>query len=152
MHKADFERLLSTRSQGRSAHFALHHLMAVPQAAGKASRQPRQEKLSTEAGTEPAEPVDNTAEADAPEGHWLGCMVPKRHARRAVTRNLIKRQMRAGFERHAGHLPPGLWLLRLHAGYPVAEFPSARSDALAAAARGELDRLLNAAAARAASR
>lgn len=77
-----------------------------------------------------------------PQGHWLGCMVPKRHAKRAVTRNLIKRQMRAGFARHAPKLAPGLWLLRQHAGFAVADFPSARSEALAQAARHEIERLL----------
>jgi ribonuclease P protein component len=74
--------------------------------------------------------------------HWLGCLVPKRQARRAVTRNLVKRQMREGFRRHATGLPPGLWLLRLHAGFARADFPSARSPALARALRSELDGLL----------
>ena len=69
-------------------------------------------------------------------------MVPKRHARRAVTRNLLKRQIRGSFERHAAALPAGLWLVRLRAGFPVADFVSARSAALALAARGELDGLL----------
>jgi ribonuclease P protein component len=74
--------------------------------------------------------------------------VPKRHARRAVTRNLLKRQMRSAFERHTSRLPQGHWLVRLHAGFPVAQFVSARSVALATAARTELDGLLNRAAAR----
>jgi ribonuclease P protein component len=69
-------------------------------------------------------------------------MVPKRQARRAVTRNLVRRQMRESFRRHAAALPMGLWLLRLHAGFPKADFPSARSPALAEAVRCELERLL----------
>ncbi len=72
-------------------------------------------------------------------------MVPKRQARRAVTRNLLKRQMRESFRRHAAGLPMGLWLLRLHAGFAKGEFVSAGSSALADAVRGELDRLLTAA-------
>lgn len=79
---------------------------------------------------------------DLPGGHWIGCVVPKRHARRAVTRNLLKRQIRASFERHAAGLPVGLWLVRLRAGFSVTEFVSARSTALAQAARAELDGLL----------
>ncbi len=90
--------------------------------------------------------MDNLPEP-APQAHWLGCMVPKRQARRAVTRNLLKRQMRESFRRHAPGLPKGLWLLRLHAGFTKAEYPSARSAALAAAVRSELDRLLEAVAA-----
>lgn len=81
-----------------------------------------------------------------PPAQWLGCMVPKRQARRAVTRNLVKRQMRESFRRHALSLPTGLWLLRLHAGFAKADFPSARSPALAEAVRSELDRLLASAA------
>jgi ribonuclease P protein component len=69
-------------------------------------------------------------------------VVPKRHARRAVTRNLLKRQVHRALERNAGSLPPGLWLVRLRQPFGVAEFPSARSAALASAVRKELDGLL----------
>ena len=75
-------------------------------------------------------------------GLWFGCIVPKRHAKRAVTRNLIKRQMRSAVARHAGVLAPGLWLLRLRVGFPAAQFVSAASAPLAAAARHELEVLL----------
>jgi len=68
-------------------------------------------------------------------------VVPKRHARRAVTRSLLKRQVRGAFERHEAALPQGLWLVRLRQGFAVAEFPSARSAALQLAARTELDQL-----------
>lgn len=79
-------------------------------------------------------------------GLWMGCVVPKRHARRAVTRNLLKRQIRVAFARHAGSLPGGMWLVRLRAPFATTAFISARSPALAAAARTELDALLAAAA------
>ena len=83
------------------------------------------------------QPVD-----DSPSARWIGCVVPKRHARRAVTRNLLKRQIRASFARHAPGLPAGLWLVRLRVGFAATEFVSARSVALAKAARAELDGLL----------
>ncbi len=76
----------------------------------------------------------------------MGCVVPKRHARRSVTRSLLKRQIRACFERHGSGLPCGLWLVRLRAGFSAAEFVSAQSAALAQAARVELDGLLSQAA------
>ena len=79
---------------------------------------------------------------DLPIGHWFGCVVPKRHARRAVTRSLLKRQIRGALHRHVGALPAGLWLVRLRAGFSTTEFVSARSVALAAAAASELDSLL----------
>jgi ribonuclease P protein component len=79
---------------------------------------------------------------DLPAKLWLGCVVPKRHAKRAVTRNLLKRQVRGAFERHGDLLPRGLWLVRLRQPFPVTEFVSARSQALLHAARLELDTLL----------
>lgn len=77
-------------------------------------------------------------------GHWLGTVVPKRHARRSVTRSLLKRQIRAAVARRLGGagLPPGLWLVRLKAPFPVSEYPSAASEALRRAVRSELDGLL----------
>ena len=65
-------------------------------------------------------------------------MVPKRHARRAVTRNVIKRQMRVQAEDHRHRLPPGVWLIRLRAPFDRQVFQSAASEALRLAARNEL--------------
>ncbi len=82
-------------------------------------------------------------------------VVPRRHARRAVTRNLVKRQMRAqmlGAVAGSGagpKLPMGLWVLRLKAPFERAQFPSAASTALRHAVRSELALLLEDAAARA---
>ncbi len=76
-----------------------------------------------------------------------GAVVPKRHARRAVTRSLLKRQVYAALARRPG-LSGGLWVVRLRAPFDRAQFKSAASDALRAAARAELDRLLDDALAR----
>jgi ribonuclease P protein component len=87
--------------------------------------------------------MNATASVDNLHGQqWLGCVVPKRHAKRAVTRNLIKRQMRQVFADRATELPAGLWLLRLSQGFPVNEFVSARSAALSLAVKRELEQLL----------
>jgi ribonuclease P protein component len=79
-------------------------------------------------------------------GRWLGMVCPKRHARRAVTRNLLKRQMRALMDEHGGALPLGLWVMRLRAPFDPRQFPSATSDALRIAARTELRGLIDRAA------
>jgi ribonuclease P protein component len=134
---ADFRRLLATPMRSRSAHFALHHVKASPSTPSRPVSRRSAPELST--GLEPAchQPVD-----DFVAGRWLGCVVPKRLARRAVTRTLLKRQMRAALERQQAALPPGLWLVRLRAPFAAGQFPSAASDALRLAARTELDRLL----------
>ncbi|MFM8898436.1 MAG: ribonuclease P protein component [Burkholderiales bacterium] len=76
---------------------------------------------------------------------WLGLVVPKRHAKRSVTRQLLKRQMRAAVADQQTQSKPlnhGLWVLRLRAAFEVSQFPSAASAALAAAVRQELQQLL----------
>ena len=137
VHKADFERLLGSRSRARSAHFSIHHVSGSPTGPVPWLPKARTAELSTAPAPSSPPPVD-----DLPAGHWIGCVVPKRHARRAVTRSLLKRQIRASFDRHAATLPGGLWLVRLRAGFAGTEFVSARSTALAMAARAELDGLL----------
>ena len=138
VHKVDFERLLSTRSQMRSAHFALHHVSGGPLPALARKKSATLDDLSTTPARQLQPSVDNTL-----AGLWVGCVVPKRHARRAVTRTLLKRQIRASFVRHAESLAGGMWLVRLRAGFATTEFVSARSAALAEAARLELDGLLS---------
>jgi len=79
--------------------------------------------------------VDNT---ESPRHWWLGLVVPKRHARRAVTRSLLKHHMRAQADLHQSRLPRGQWVLRLRAPFDQRLFPSAASPALQLAARAEL--------------
>ncbi len=79
---------------------------------------------------------------------WLGAVVPKRHARRAVTRTLLKRQIRSVVDDHAGALLGGLWVVRLRAPFDKARFPSAASDVLRHFAREELQQLFSATALR----
>lgn len=81
----------------------------------------------------------------------FGVVVPKRHAKRAVTRNLVKRIARETLRGHAAVLPAGLWLLRLRGGFAAGKFVSARSAALAAVLHEELERLLQSTLARSAA-
>jgi ribonuclease P protein component len=64
--------------------------------------------------------------------------VPKRHAKRAVTRTLVKRQIRNAAADCADRLPDGLWVVRQRAPFDPKQFPSAASDAFKEAARTEL--------------
>jgi ribonuclease P protein component len=134
VHTVDIAMALATPPRSRSTHFAVHHVGVAPSAR---RRQPAKDELSTSSAQGSEWPVDK-----APADHWVGCVVPKRHARRAVTRNLLKRQMRAALGRHAAALQPGLWLVRLRSPFVKTAFPSAASAALSLAAREELDRLL----------
>ena len=74
---------------------------------------------------------------------WLGLVVPKRHAKRAVTRTLVKRQIRNVAAACAPQLEPGLWVVRQRSPFDAKQFPSAASDALKEAARTELRALFD---------
>jgi ribonuclease P protein component len=65
-------------------------------------------------------------------------MVPKRLAKRAVTRNAIKRQIYSISEQFAPQLRPRGHVVRLRATFDRKEFVSASSDALKSAVRAEL--------------
>ncbi|MDR2154835.1 MAG: ribonuclease P protein component [Burkholderiaceae bacterium] len=112
--RAQFQVLLGTRAVARTAHFALHRLTAPTQTPDGAS-------LFAPAGTV-----------------WLGAMTPKRWARRAVTRNAIRRQVYAVAQNLMPVLSTGAHLVRLRSAFAPAQFPSARSDALKRAVRAEL--------------
>ncbi|WP_419095720.1 ribonuclease P protein component [Curvibacter soli] len=110
----------------RTMHFALHRLLlesAPPVLPGAAA-----------AGARPLFPA-------AEQEPWLGAMVPKRWARRAVTRNAIKRQIYAAGAAFEGELPMAAHVVRLRAGFDRRQFTSATSDVLKRAVREELHQL-----------
>jgi ribonuclease P protein component len=139
----DFERVLARPSRSRSAHFALHHLPANPAPSAWMAARLRTAQAELSTGDAPVihTPVEPAPPA-APESCWVGMVVPKRHAKRSVTRQLLKRQIRAAFAERPG-MPPGLWVVRLRFPFDRQKFPSAASDALRAAARAELAQLLD---------
>ncbi|TSE33430.1 Ribonuclease P protein component [Tepidimonas charontis] len=114
--RAQFQALLRGPALVHTAHFALHGLAT---AGLKGSR---------------GRPLFTGP------GPWLGAVVPKRWARRAVTRNTLKRQIAAAAAEWP--LPPGAWLVRLRRAFAPAEYPSATSAALRHAVRAELRELL----------
>ncbi len=124
--RAQFQAALAGPTVSRTAHFVLHRLpLADP----------------TEAA-EPAGPGSRRPQAlFAVQAPWLGAVVPKRWAKRAVTRNTIKRQIHAVAHEFAASLPAAAHVVRLRAAFDRAAFPSATSDALRLAVRGELQRL-----------
>ena len=138
----DFERVLGSRSCATTVHFAVHHLPTSSGDRPEPPAGPWPANLSTDSEDPGARPVDDTPFA-AP--HRLGAVVPKRHARRAVTRSLLRRQIYAAGGRHAAALARGLWIVRLRAPFDRSGFTSAASPALRRAARAELDELFCAA-------
>lgn len=79
----------------------------------------------------------------------IGVMLPKRWAKRAVTRNAIKRQIYAVSLDFEGQLPPAPHVVRLRSAFDRRAFVSAESTALKQAVRGELQQLFTGAGAKA---
>ena len=77
----------------------------------------------------------------------MGALIPKRWAKRAVTRNAIKRQIYTVSQDFETQLPAAAHVVRLRAGFDRTQFVSATSDALKRAVRGELQALFAQAAA-----
>ena len=69
-------------------------------------------------------------------------MVPKRWAKRAVTRNAIKRQIYSVARDFESQLPSGAWVVRLRSGFDKSKYQSASSVVLKDAVRSELVALL----------
>jgi ribonuclease P protein component len=72
----------------------------------------------------------------------MGAMVPKRWAKRAVTRNAIKRQIYCVSADFESQLTTAAHVIRLRAGFDRKQFISATSELLKAAVRVELQQLL----------
>ena len=150
LRSADFERVLRIPACARSAHFAVHFVNDRPSRPARQSARPAavaatlEPKLSTDGEHGCTQAVDDLPIAASPDALWLGAVVPKRHAKRSVTRNLLKRQIRAALLRRCATAPqrPGLWVVRLRTAFDKAAFASAASDALRRAASDELDTVL----------
>ncbi|RZI81257.1 MAG: hypothetical protein EOP38_19855 [Rubrivivax sp.] len=145
---AEFQRALGTRPVARTVHFVLHHLPHPPAEAADAP------ELSTAPVPPDALCVDESSAAiDSVSGlpAWrLGLVLPKKLARRSVTRSLLRHQARAAVLRHAPEVaatawaqqhPMDAWVLRLRAPFDRQQFPSAASEALSRVVRLELDAL-----------
>jgi ribonuclease P protein component len=122
--KAQFAAVMSGQTVSKTPHFALHRVEIAPCS-------------STNAVLNPIKPL--FAEQDT----WLGVIVPKRWAKRAVTRNTIKRQIYAVSTDPTCHLPAAAHVVRLRAGFGRAEFISATSNKLKTAVRSELQQLFS---------
>lgn len=146
LQASDFEKVLARAAIKSSRHFALHALRREPAQCQHPERRTADNNLST-AGAHISPPSVDRFESAGPNtgaqgpSHWLGLVVPKRHARRAVTRTLLKRQIREGVGRHAESLPPGLLVVRLRSPFDKRVYPSATSTALRDEVRAELEQL-----------
>lgn len=98
-----------------------------------------------DAAPTPARPLAPKSALFVVRDVWLGAMVPKRWARRAVTRNAIRRQIYSVSNDFEAVLCDAAHVVRLRSGFDRAQFTSATSDLLRSAVRLELQQLFAAA-------
>ena len=159
--RPQFQAALAGGTVARTAHFALHRVainaVGLPLLAGASIAPTKAQEICVPAGgvaqtaadascavvdsvalpTARSAPLPLFPVADV----WLGAMVPKRWARRAVTRNAIKRQIYAVSAALESPLPQAAHVVRLRATFDRKQFVSASSCALKQAVRTELVQL-----------
>lgn len=116
--RAQFKAVLGGELVAKSSHFALHRL----------------ELGAVFTAIFP----DLPASLFTGDGVWLGAMVPKRCAKRAVTRNSIKRQIYTVSPSLMPHFAQAAYLVRLRREFSRKDFPAACSVVLNKAVRTEL--------------
>ena len=125
--RAQFQAVLAGTTIAKTQHFALHR--------------DRLDAGSMNSPTcETAEPVKLFRQQDM----WIGAMVPKRWAKRAVTRNAIKRQIYTVTADFSRMYPQAAFVVRLRSSFARTEFVSAVSDQLKQAVRTEVQTLMQA--------
>ena len=119
---SEFQAVMSAGTVARTPHFVLHQWQ--PSA-----------KASTGSGFEetPTLFVDGVLR--------MGALTPKRWAKRAVTRNLIRRQVHVVSREFEKGLAPTAYVVRLRASFNSQQFASASSQVLKQAVRDELKQL-----------
>ncbi|WP_457281894.1 ribonuclease P protein component [Polaromonas sp. P5_D5] len=128
--RPQFQAVLAGAIVAKTTHFALHRnaLDAKPVQAEPG-------KLADVLAAKPLFPVQDV---------WLGAMVPKRWAKRAVTRNAIKRQIYTVSADFSHQYPQAAFVVRLRRDFSRKEFISATSEQLKLAVRTEVLALMQA--------
>ena len=124
--RAQFQAVLGGEVIAKTSHFALH-------------------RLKLEANS-PITSLAMFSVCPSVNDSWFGAMVPKRWAKRAVTRNAIKRQIYAVTASLNFSLLPAVNLVRLRREFSRKDYTSASSIVLKEAVRTELMVLIQSAA------
>ncbi len=131
--RAQFQAVLAGSTIARSEHFALHRSTLLKSDLVGSSESDGALKAAAIVKLRPLFPVHDL---------WLGAMVPKRWAKRAVTRNAIKRQIYAMCADFSPKQRPAAFVVRLRRDFSRKVFSSACSDQLKQAVRMELVALM----------
>ena len=140
--RSQFQATMSGGIISRTTHFALHRLVLGQ---GDVAKNAEQKGSGASLSQQAPQALFVVPGRSTPQV-WIGSLIPKRWAKRSVTRHCIKRQVAAVTEQFTTQLqllPPAAYVVRLRAGFDRKEFVSATSEPLKAAVRTELMQLLS---------
>lgn len=141
--RAQFQAVLAGTTVAKSPHFALHSQSLSMTQADRPKTSPA-DPAPAESRSESQGPLRSPVRPlFAQPGPWLGAMVPKRWAKRAVTRNTIKRQIYAVCSDFSPQDEQAAFVVRLRRDFSKQAFHSASSDLLKQAVRAELQTLFD---------
>jgi ribonuclease P protein component len=126
--RSQFQAVLTGGIVARTAHFAMHRADLSATAVDSKTAPAAKRSTSTQGSM------------------CIGAQVPKRLAKRAVTRNAIKRQIYSIGTDFQSNLPAAAHVIRLRADFDSRQFYSANSDRLKSLVREELQQLFKSAA------
>ncbi|MCZ8256911.1 MAG: ribonuclease P protein component [Polaromonas sp.] len=129
-NRPQFQAVLAGAIVAKTTHFALHR--------NALDAKPVQAEAGELVDTSRARPLFPIQDV------WLGAMVPKRWAKRAVTRNAIKRQIYTVSADFSHQYPEAAFVVRLRRDFSRKEFISATSEQLKQAVRAEVTALMQA--------
>jgi ribonuclease P protein component len=131
--RAQFQAVLAGATVARSEHFALHRTVLPP----------RDDCFAVDGASEIAEKAVSKLQPLFPVlDLWVGAMVPKRWAKRAVTRNAIKRQIYTVSADFSPRQQQAAFVVRLRRDFSRKVYLSASSESLKLAVRTELMALM----------
>ena len=148
--RPQFQAVLAGSVIAKTEHFVLHRndLDATAPESGPESAKELSSRKTIPANGAAAPAIVDSAQGLFPvQDIWIGAMVPKRWARRAVTRNAIKRQIYNVSADSMQNYPRAAFLVRLRREFSRKVFISATSMQLKEAVRNEVQALMKAGAA-----
>lgn len=138
--RPQFQATMSAGTIARTPHFALHRMELAAEVTEMV--------VNPKTGPGSTDPQALFGVGAVRGQAWLGAMVPKRWAKRSVTRHTIKRQIYAVATDYEAALLRASYVVRLRSGFDRQQFVSATSEQLSAAVRQELQQLFASAARR----
>ena len=129
--RAQFQAVLAGETVARSEHFALHR-SKLPSGESSVAGSTSSDDVETAVQRLKSQPLFPVLDL------WIGAMVPKRWAKRAVTRNAIKRQIYTVSADFSPKQRQAAFVVRLRRDFSRKVYLSATSDLLMQAVRAEL--------------